>query len=225
MKLRINLTWVFCLLTTMMLAQEKIKIGIFVYPEMELQDFAGPTDVFVKANRFTDDQYELLLFSQEGKLIETEKNTVTILPKYSFKTLPEVDIILVPGTPIEVAMTLSKNEEIIRFLKKQKQKGTTMTSVCTGAYFLANAGLLDGHKFTTHYLDAVSLGNALPLAEVVLNVRFVDSGQVLTASGITSGIDLALYMVEKYSGKDIQEKISKIMQYDYHIEQQWPENI
>ncbi len=206
-----------------MIAQEKIKIGVFVYPEMELQDFAGPTDVFVKANRFTSDQYELLLFSSDGQAIKTEKNTVHIQPTYSFETLPKVDLVLVPGTPIEVATTLSKDKDIIAFLQHQKEQGTTMVSVCTGAYFLAAAGLLDGHRFTTHYLDAMQLGKALPSAEVVLNVRFVDSGQVLTASGITSGIDLALYLVEQYSGKEVQEKIAAIMQYDYHIEQQWPE--
>jgi transcriptional regulator GlxA family with amidase domain len=209
----------------MITAQEKMKIAVFVYPEMELQDFAGPTDVFVKANRFTEDQYKILLFSQDGKSIKTEKQTVVIDPMYSFTTLPKIDMIIVPGTPIEVAKTLSKNTDIIDFLIAQKNSGTIMSSVCTGAYFLANAGLLDGHQFTTHYLDAVDLGKALPKAEVVLNVRFVDSGQILTASGITSGIDLALYIVEKYSGKEVQEKISKIMQYNYSIEQQWPDEI
>ncbi len=223
MKLYKPLALVLSLVTTVVIAQEKMKIGVFVYPEMELQDFAGPTDVFVKANRFTDDQYELLLFSEDGKLIDTEKNAVSIAPKYSFKTLPKVDMIIIPGTPIEVATTLSKKSDIKQFLISQKQSGTTMVSVCTGAYFLANSGLLDGHKFTTHYLDAVELGESLPHAEVVLNVRFVDSGQILTASGITSGIDLALYIVEKYSGKKVQDMISKIMQYEYHIEQQWPD--
>ncbi|WP_353119421.1 DJ-1/PfpI family protein [Myroides odoratus] len=225
MKLYTPLALVLSLVTGVVMSQEKMKIGIFVYPEMELQDFAGPTDVFVKANRFTNDQYELLLFSEDGTLIETERNVVSITPKYSFKTLPKVDLILIPGSPIEVATTRSKQANIKQFLVDQKDRGTTLASVCTGAYFLANSGLLDGHRFTTHYLDVAELGAHLPNAEVVLNVRFVDSGQILTASGITSGIDLALYLVEQYSGQVIQDKIAKLMQYEYHVEQQWPEQL
>lgn len=207
----------------MISTQAKIKIGVFIYPEMELQDFAGPTDVFVKANRFTDGQYEILPFSEDGADIETERKTIHIKPKYSFKTLPKVDIILIPGAPIAVVAALSEKETIKNFLIAQKQNRAVMASVCTGAYFLANAGLLNGHKFTTHYLYAAELGKALPESEVVFNVRFVDSGEVLTASGITSGIDLALYIVEKFSSKEVQKKISDIMQYTYQTTQQWPE--
>lgn len=207
----------------MIAAQTKIKIGVFIYTGMELQDFAGPTDVFVKANRFTDNQYEILIFSEDGQPVNTERNTVNITPEYSFKTLPKIDIVLIPGAPFDVASILSQKETIRDFLTFQKINGAVMASVCTGAYFLAYAGLLNGHQFTTHYLNAAELGKALPEAEVVLNVRFVDSGQILTASGVTSGIDLALYMVEKFSSKEIQKKIADLMQYHYQIEQQWPQ--
>lgn len=206
----------------MVYAQKKMRIGVFVNPEMELQDFAGPTDVFVKANRFTDDQYEILLFSEDGMPIHTERNIVNLIPRFSMMDLPKVDMLLLPGAPIEVAKVLSMKDGVINFLTFQKQNGTVLASVCTGVFFLANAGLLNGHRFTTHYLDAVALGNSFPQATMVSNVRFVDSGQILTASGITSGIDLALYIVEKHSGKNIQQQVSMIMQYDYIKYVQWP---
>lgn len=206
----------------MIFANNKIKIGVFVYPGMELQDFSGPVDVFVKANRFIDNPYEILLFSEDGQAIETERNTVHIGPNFSMKTLPKVDMILIPGAPIEVVSVLSQSETIKNFLNFQKQNGAILTSVCTGAYFLAHSGLLNGHRFTTHYLDADEIAKTYPNAELVSNVRFVDSGQVLTASGITSGIDLALYIVEKFNGKSIQQQISDLMQYHYTVDQQWP---
>ncbi|MND93275.1 Isonitrile hydratase [compost metagenome] len=210
-------------ITMMVLAQEKIKIGVFIYPEMELQDFAGPTDVFVKANRYTDDQYELLLFSEDGEAIQTERKSVNLVPDYSFVNLPKVNMIVVPGAPVAIAKELAQKSEVANFLGFQSQSGTTMCSVCTGAYFLAYAGILDGHKFTTHYLDAQDIAKEFPKAEIIANVRFVDSNQVLTASGITSGIDLGLYIVEKFSGKEVQHKVSHLMQYDYQENQQWPE--
>jgi transcriptional regulator GlxA family with amidase domain len=207
----------------MTFVQEKKKIGIFIYPEMELQDFAGPTDVFVKANRFSEDQYEILLFSEDGAEIETEQRTVSITPQYSFETLPQVDLVLIPGAPNETVMNLFSKARIKEFLVSRKEQGSTMVSVCTGAYFLSSAGLLDKHKFTTHYLAATALQKLTPNGELVINVRFVDSGEILTSSGITCGIDLALYLVRKYSGEEIQKKVADLMQYKYKQEEKWPD--
>lgn len=198
-------------------------IGVFIYPGMELQDFAGPTDVFVKANRYTDIAYKIFTFSFAQEVIRTERNAVAITADYDFDNLPEVDLIIVPGAPMDVIRTFSKDKKIQAFLNTKKEVGITLASICTGAFFLAEAGLLKDIKYTTHFLRADLLQSELHNAQLVKDVRFVDSGQILTGSGITSGIDLALYIVERFSGKKVQENVAKAMQYNYHIEQKWPQ--
>ncbi|UVD79056.1 DJ-1/PfpI family protein [Myroides albus] len=222
MKLNIIITFLLCYFPIIVSGQTKVRIGVFVYPEMELQDFAGPTDVFIKANRLTDKQYQIYLFSQDGNQIKTEQGLVCITPSYSFEDLPLVDLILLPGAPSDAVKALSEQVQIKQFLIQKNQEGVKLASVCTGAYLLGYAGLLDNRKFTTHFMQANNMQDQFVKAVLVKDVRLVDSQEVLTASGITSGIDLSLYLVEKYSGKPIQEKIAKMMQYQYSVNQEWP---
>ncbi len=214
---------VLSLFTSVIMAQEKIEVGVFVYEGMELQDFAGPTDVFIKANRFSKEIYNVHLFSIDGKPIKTERKEVGIIPDYTLENLPKVDLVIIPGAPMDVIQELSTNIEVQQFLQAKQAQDITLASVCTGAFFLANANLLEGKKYTTHYLRASILEKQLVNSILVRNVRFVDSGKILTGSGITSGIDLALYLVGRYSGEDVLNRTAETMQYSYSSNQQWPE--
>lgn len=199
-----------------------MRVGVFIYQGMELQDFAGPTDVFVKANRYADSEYEIITFSLRKDVVKTERNAVTITPDYSIDTLPQVDVVLIPGAPMDVIRKVSTDVSIQQFLKQRKAEGVIIASVCTGAFILSESGLLENLKYTTHFLRADILESELMNAEMVRDVRFVDSGQILTALGITSGIDLALYLIERFNGVKIRESVAKAMQYDYRIVQKWP---
>jgi transcriptional regulator GlxA family with amidase domain len=112
------------------------------------------------------------------------------------------------------AFRVSQDPELIEWVKGRTASTNIHFSVCTGAFILGNAGLLDGLTVTTFHSAIEGLQDAVPKAKVLSNVRFVDNGTVITTAGISAGIDGALHLVEKLKGVDEARRVAKEMEYD-----------
>lgn len=193
---------------------EKLKVGFLVYDGVEAQDLNGPLDVFVKANRGSG-KYDIFLVSATSKKsIKTESGVVQISAQYSIEDAPQADILIIPGAAPDIITALAQNNAPLKkWIVAQNSKTAITSSVCTGSLYLASIGMLNGIKATTHpaCLPAMRQNQSVDVKE---NVRFVLDGKYLTGSGITSGIDVALEIVELIEGKSSADLIARIMVYN-----------
>ncbi len=200
----------------------KFRVAVLLYPGVELIDFAGPTDVFIKANAMTRGKYEVYSIAFTQGPVQTQGSGPFLQPTYMVASMPRPDILVIPGAAMEVIDSLKKDVQMIGFLKKYQDSVAVTMSVCTGAYLLGGAGLLENHKVTTHYFVADDLQEQYPSITLIKDVRFVDEGKIVTTSGVSSGIDGALHLVKKYSGDVTAEFVARGLQYNPHEEDKWP---
>jgi transcriptional regulator GlxA family with amidase domain len=129
-----------------------------------------------------------------------------ILPDYTFDDAPVPHVIIVPAQ--------QGNEKLLAWLQKMRPKVDVLASVCTGAFQLARAGLLDGKSATTHHDFYESFERRFPKVNLVRGQRYVDSDSVIaTAGGLSSGIDLALHIVQRYFGREAAQQTAEYMEY------------
>lgn len=192
-------------------------VGILLFNEVEVLDFTGPFEVFsVTSYPYSKDKpFHVKVVAEEKKPI-TARGGLKVLPDEDIYHVPHFDVLIIPGgygaEEIEI-----HNPVIINWLKECRKKTKIMASVCTGAFLLAQAGLLDRKKATTHWMDIDRLESRYCSIHVQRNVKFVDEGTVLTSAGISAGIDMCLYIVAKLLGDEIAIDTAKRMEYDFHI--------
>ncbi len=133
-------------------------------------------------------------------------NGLTIVPGYTFETAPRPQIIVIPAQG-------GRSDAQKTWLLSNAATADVTMSVCTGASMLAQYGLLDGSTATTHHLYAADMQKRFPAVHFVSGTRFVDNGKVATAGGLTSGIDLALHIVERYYGQEVAQVTANFMEY------------
>lgn len=184
----------------------KKSVAIVLFPGVQIIDYSGPYEVFGQAN------YQVYTVSADGMPIVTAMGQ-QVVPDFSFDTCPEPTILLTPGG--NVPMKPKDNDATIAFIKNMSAKSKYTMSVCNGAYWLANAGLLDGKEATTYYGMVNEFKNQFPKIKVLPEVRFTDNGSVMTTSGLSSGIDGALKLVAKLEGEVEAKSIALNMEYDY----------
>ncbi|WPQ60666.1 DJ-1/PfpI family protein [Chitinophaga sancti] len=198
-----------------------IKVAVLAYDGMELQDFAGPADVFIKAGSVTRGQYQVYTVAFKPGMVFTDGH-IGIQPDYQISNMPKPDVLVIPGAGMKVIDSLREDSAMCSFIRQYKDSVAVTMSVCTGAYLLGAAGILDHHKATTHFFVADDFGETFPNLTLVKEVRYVDEGNIITTSGVTSGIDGALHLVERYSGDRMSSMVARGMQYYPHREEAWP---
>ena len=185
-----------------------MRVGLILFDDVEEMDFAGPLEVFGVASSITN-KVEVTTVSNNGKPIRC-RHGLRVQPEHSFSNCPPVDLLIVPGGrgAREHAM---RDPETLRFIRTQSSRAH-VASVCTGALVLAEAGLLDGHKATTHheYIEALQ---RYPRIEVINGARYITEESVSSSAGISAGIDLALEIVRKNFGEAIAAKVREEMEY------------
>jgi transcriptional regulator GlxA family with amidase domain len=152
---------------------------------------------------------EVFTVSESGAEVMCAKG-LRVLPDHSFGSAPRADLIVVPGgrgTRTEV-----DNPHLIDYLRRAAGQAEVMTSVCTGAFLLERAGLLHGRRATTHWASLDRL-RAIPDVLVVDDERWVDEGPIVTSSGVSAGIDMALYLVGRLWGADVALQVQKAVEY------------
>ena len=189
-------------------AAARKKVGIFVFDGVQIIDFTGPYEVFGQAGM------EVFTVAQSAEPIRTVMN-MKVVPNYSFDNCPDLDIVVLPGGGVG---RHQQNEGVLEWVKKQAAATETTLSVCNGAFFLAEAGLLDGKKATTFASLIPSLERLAPKATVVRDERFVDNGKIVTSAGLSSGIDGALHVVSEYLGVGRTQEIATNLEYDWEPE-------
>jgi len=185
------------------------KVAIAIHKGVQALDVAGPVDVFAEANAFIEggDRYETVLVG-ESRVPLRASNGMTIAADLDFaEARGEFDILLVAGGP---AMPEAEPDlELTRWLRSAPDHAALYGSVCTGAFALGHAGLLDGRKVTTHWQNAQQLASKFPAAEVMYDRIYIRDGRLLTSAGVTAGIDLALSLVGERHGPQVAVAVAK----------------
>ncbi|MGX5701817.1 DJ-1/PfpI family protein [Bacillus cereus] len=190
----------------------KWSVGIFLFNEVEVLDFAGPFEVFSVTEVNGEKPFTVYTVSENGEMI-TARNGLKVQSDYSIENLPPVDILIIPGG-LGARKYEIKNEIVIKWIRQQMKEVKLMTSVCTGALLLAKAGLLEGLKATTHWASIEKFKNEFQNVEVIENVKFVDEGHIITSAGIPAGINMAFHIVKNLLGVHVAEDTAKRMEYD-----------
>ncbi len=194
----------------------KWSVGIFLFNEVEVLDFAGPFEVFSITKVHEEKPFTVYTVSQNGEMI-TARNGLKIKPDYSIEDLPPVDILIIPDGK-GARENEVKNDIVINWVRQQMKEVKLMTSVCTGALLLAKAGLLEGLKATTHWASIQTFKKDCPNVEVMENVKFVDEGHIITSAGISAGINMSFHIVKNLLGVEIAEETAKNMEYDIDLQ-------
>jgi len=184
-------------------------ICIVLFPGVEELDFVGPWEIFTMTAALAPDTCTVFTASERGAELVCAKG-LHVRPDHRFASAPEADLILVPGgrgTRTEV-----ENPVLIEYLRTAAKRAEIVTSVCTGSFLLERARLLRGRRATTHWGSLDRL-RALNTVTVVDNQRWVDEGPVVTASGVSAGIDMALYLVGRLLGADLARNVQKAVEY------------
>ncbi|MBL3757414.1 DJ-1/PfpI family protein [Bacillus sp. FSL W8-0519] len=194
----------------------KWSVGIFLFNEVEVLDFAGPFEVFSITKVHEEKPFTVYTVSQNGEMI-TARNGLKVKPDYSIEDLPPVDILIIPGGK-GARENEVKNDIVINWVRQQMKEVKLMTSVCTGALLIAKAGLLEGLKATTHWASIQTFKKDFPNVEVMENVKFVDEGHIITSAGISAGINMSFHIVKNLLGVEIAEETAKNMEYDIDLQ-------
>ena len=196
-------------------------VGIYIFKDVEVLDFAGPYEVFSTASRVHQRShpqekipYSVQLIAMESGAIEA-RGGMRILPDFHCAQCPRIDILIVPGGLIEREL---ERDELLGWIRSLSQSAEIMASVCTGAFILAKAGLLEGLSATTHWEDIEEFSQMFPKVKVIKNKRWVEEGRILTSAGISAGIDMSLHIVSMLEGQDLAERTARQMDY------RWQEN-
>jgi transcriptional regulator GlxA family with amidase domain len=188
------------------------RIAVALFEGAEELDWAGPWEVLAAwSQQWPDDGVEVFTVARDSEPVTCAKG-LRVLPDHSWETAPAVDVLVYPGgmgTRREL-----KDETVLDWLRGLRGDGALMTSVCTGSLVYAAAGLLDGRPATTYWSQLDRLGELDPTIEVRREDRFVDSGEVVTAAGVSAGIDMALHLVARLHSEQRAREVRRYIQYD-----------
>jgi transcriptional regulator GlxA family with amidase domain len=182
------------------------RVIFLILPGLEILDLAGPLQAFHEANLCGAD-YDVLLCSPATS-IQTEQG-LRLADLQPLCQIAQSDMVVVPG--VRFAELNRASQGIIKWLCDASARGAQISSVCTGAFILGYAGLLDGRQCTTHWSRIEELQRQFPNAKVITNRLFVDDGQITTSAGIASGIDLTLSLIERRHGPRLTAAVAREM--------------
>jgi len=186
-----------------------INIGIIIFDGAEELDFVGPYEVFSIMNTLDDEKRVNVFTVAEKKELVRCANNLKVLPDFSFEDAPTIDVLLIPGG--DGRRKEMHNENLRDFILRTAETAKYTTSVCTGAFILAEAGLLEGKKATT-WKGALNQLDNYDNIEMV-NQRFVVEGNIITSAGVTAGMDMSLYLVEALFGSDARRFVAEEIEY------------
>ncbi len=185
-------------------AKGRIPVAVAISEDVTVIDFAGPWEVFQDTMVGEEMPFELFTVSEKIEMIEGSAG-LKLMPDHTFANAPECKVIVIPAQKGGPALH--------EWLRKVSPTTDVTMSVCTGAFQLAKAGLLDGRTATTHHDLLDQLEAKFPKVKVQRGVRFVEGERIATAGGLSSGIDLALRVVERYFGREIAQRTATYMEY------------
>jgi transcriptional regulator GlxA family with amidase domain len=190
----------------------KIPVAFLITNNVTMIDYAGPWEVFQDVHVASrgenhDDQMPFQLFTvSDTTEVVIGTAGLKIVPNYTYLTAPTPKVIVIPAQA-------GRSDAMFSWLSKVTETADVVMSVCTGAFILAKAGLLNGKTATTHHDFLDRLSSQFPEVKVKRGLRFVEGPKISTAGGLTSGIDLALRVVDRYFGRDVAQATATYMEY------------
>jgi transcriptional regulator GlxA family with amidase domain len=192
------------------------QLGIFIFEDVEILDFAGPFEVFSVANQLSG--YTLLdvhTFSYNTQPILT-KNGLQVIPDHGLNTLPSLDYLVIPGG--DGTKKVVQNATFIEDIKQRILRSEWTMTVCSGSRILGKVGLLDQRPYCTHHEVYENIQEMVPSALPQQQLRYVQTdAQLWTAAGISAGIDLALHLTEQTFGKELALATARYMEYTPYL--------
>jgi len=187
-------------------------IGILLFDEVEELDAVGPYEVLAAwARNFPDDGWAVSTMSFSGDAVTGAKG-LRILPHHAVADAPTLDVLVYPGG--WGTRALLADPAHLDWVRAQRAGVPLLTTVCTGSLVLAAAGLLSGRPATTHWASLDALRDLDPTIDVRADVRYVDDGDLVTAAGVSAGIDMALHLVDRLASTETAVAVRRGIQYD-----------
>lgn len=196
----------------------KRNVGILIFDEVEVLDFCGPFEVFATTTFHDADRRDLgakpfnvFTIAEKADLVKC-RGGLLVQPHYTIENHPPLDILLVPGgwgTRRE-----AQNAPLLDWIALQDRSTELTTSVCTGAFLLAECGLLNNLSATTHWASLDRLQVGYPSTNVQRDLRYVDNGRIITSAGVSAGIDMSLHIVARLLGEATARETAKQMEYE-----------
>ena len=196
----------------------RLTVGILIFDDVEVLDFAGPFEVFSRTrtvagaeSRRSDDSapFETFTVARTREAV-TAIGGLRVLPRYSWADAPSIDILVVPGG--FGTRALLHDEPTLAWIRETAGRSRQVTSVCTGALLLAKAGLLQGKRATTHWAGLELLASIDPTIRVQHTRRVVHDG-VFTSAGVSAGIDMSFAVVEQICGRAVALETARYIEY------------
>jgi transcriptional regulator GlxA family with amidase domain len=193
-------------------------IGIYIFDDVEVLDFCGPFEVFstacrVKARLQPDNSkpFEVFTIADTVRTVKA-RGGLKVQPHFDITNNPIVDVLIIPGGVISSEL---KRDDVIGWIAKTAATSTITASVCTGAFLLGKAGLLRKKTVTTHWADIDELRAMFPETTIQENIRWIDTGSIITSGGISAGIDMSLHLVSRLEGEELAIRTARQMEYNW----------
>lgn len=191
---------------------ERKHIGILLFADVEELDAVGPWEVLSYwTKNFPEDGYDVSCLSRQGGQVQCAKG-LTVVAQHSYADAPPLEVLLYPGG--QGTRPQLHDDVQLDWVRRQRDSVPLLTSVCTGSLVYAAAGLLRDRPATTHWRSLDKLLELDPTIQVRPDDRFVDDGDIVTAAGISAGIDMALHLVNRLASTDRARAVRRGIQYD-----------
>jgi transcriptional regulator GlxA family with amidase domain len=187
-------------------------VAILLFDEVEVLDFAGPFEVFAVTDELLQHEAFNVFTLAESPGTVRARNGLKVVPTHTLENCPPLHVLVVPGGV--GTRPLLARPALHEWLRLKAKHAEIVLSVCTGALVLARAGLLDGLRVTTHHQQLDLLRDLAPGATVDGSARFHDNGKIITAAGISAGIDASLHVVRRLLGPRMAEATASYMEYE-----------
>jgi transcriptional regulator GlxA family with amidase domain len=187
------------------------RIALLLFPDAEVLDFAGPFEVFAVANELRGGRaFEISIVGLDASPVRA-RHGFTVLPDHTLATCPPAELLIIPGG--RGARALLRQPDVLAWVQARAARAEIVFSICTGSLILAQAGLLDGLTVTTHHTALDFLADLAPHATIDASKRFHDNGKIVTAAGISAGIDAAIHLVARLLGPEAAQDTLREMEY------------
>lgn len=197
-------------------------VGIYIFDNIEVLDLGGPFEVFSTASHMksrlqpgAEKPFEVFTIADAIRPVRA-RGGLMLQPNFDIANHTAVDIFIVPGGVVTAEL---KRDSIIKWIARTATKSLLTASVCTGAFLLGKAGLLDGKTVTTHWEDIDEFRAMFPDIPVQDKKRWVDTGKIVTSAGISAGLDMSLHLVARLEGVELAVRTARQMDYDWQRSQ------
>ncbi|MEL6183924.1 MAG: DJ-1/PfpI family protein [Myxococcota bacterium] len=195
-----------------------IRVAILLFEDVDLLDVGGPYEVFLTADRIAQrrgeaPQFEVITVSADGQPV-TSFGGLGLVPTAAANTVEKITVAVIPGA-IDIEAVCAR-PEVVAAVEHLVAVASVKSSVCTGAFLLGDRNLLADIPWTTHFEDVPGLAQRLSSDDGQAHVGWVDAGEVVTAGGLSSGLAMALHLVERLHSRELAETTAKQLEYAWN---------